>query len=103
VSEGDTLSGIALWWFGSGDEHLFHRIRLANRRVIGEDPNLIFSGQWLTLPFYGFWYSIERGDTLNKLAELVYGEENVGWIIRQANPSITDPDMVRVSEWIWVP
>src|SRR5215217_8061479 len=92
VSEGETLSGIALWWFGSGGEPLFHRIWLANRRVIGEDPNLIFPGQWLTLPFYGFPYSIQSGDTLYQLAAWVYGDGNVWWIIMQANPSITDPD-----------
>ena len=41
VEPGDTLSGIALWWFGSSEERFWRRIWLANRRTIGPNPNLI--------------------------------------------------------------
>jgi nucleoid-associated protein YgaU len=94
---------MALWWYGNGSEPYWRRIWLANRRVIG-DPDQLFPGQWLNLPFWGFWYNIEQGDTLLQLAEWVYGDGNVYWTILQANPvSIQDPDQVFPNQWIWIP
>jgi nucleoid-associated protein YgaU len=52
VVEGDTLSGIALHFLGSGDERAWRRIWLANRPVIGEDPNLIQPSMWLKIPVH---------------------------------------------------
>jgi len=104
VQEGDTVSGIASYWYGSGDEIYWRRIWLANRRVIGEDPNMIFPGQQLKLPLHrSIHYHIEEGDTLFQLAEWVYGDGNVYWVIQQANPWIHDPDQVQPSWWIWIP
>jgi nucleoid-associated protein YgaU len=45
VEEGDTLSDIAEWWYGSGAEMYRRRIWLASRRTIGEDPNQIRPSQ----------------------------------------------------------
>jgi nucleoid-associated protein YgaU len=103
VEPGDTLSGIALWWFGSSAEHFWRRIWLANRRTIGPNPNLIRSSQWLRLPFSGFNYHVERGDTLSQLAQWVYGDGNQWERIHDANPWIEDPDQIQASWWIWIP
>jgi peptidoglycan-N-acetylglucosamine deacetylase len=103
VEPGDTLSGIALWWFGSSAETFWRRIWLANRRTIGPNPNLIRSSQWLRLPFSGFNYHVERGDTLSQLAQWVYGDGNQWERIHDANPWIQDPNHIEASWWIWIP
>ena len=103
VDEGDTLSEIAEWWFGSSAERWWRRIWLANRRKIGEDPNRIRAGQWLKLPYRGFSYHVEQGDTLSQLAAWVYGDGNRWERIHDANPWIQDPDHIERSWWIWIP
>jgi nucleoid-associated protein YgaU len=104
VKEGDTLSGIALYWFGNGNEPYWRRIWLANRQVIGEDPNQIFPGQQLKLPSnFSIQYHIEDGDTLWQLAEWVYGDGNRWPTIHQANQWIQDPDQIQASWWITIP
>jgi nucleoid-associated protein YgaU len=77
--------------------------RLANRKTIGEDPNLIRPNQQLKLPYLGFSYHVEPGDTLWQLAEWVYDDGNTWRVIHQANPWIPDPDQIQASWWIWVP
>jgi nucleoid-associated protein YgaU len=102
VEPGDTLSGIALWWYGSSDKKYWCRIWLANRRVIGPNAHLIRASQWLRLPYGAFPYHIEPGDTLSQLAEWVY--EDGDWHrIHNANPWIQDPNQIRPSWWIWIP
>ena len=102
VEQGDNLSGIALWWYGNESEPYWQRIYLANRHVIGEDPDVIQPSMWLRLPHWGFWYHIVGGDTLWQLAQWVYGDGDSYWIIAQANPAI-DPDNIFPSQWIWIP
>jgi nucleoid-associated protein YgaU len=103
VEEGDTLSEIALFWFGRPAERWWRRIWLANRRTIGDDPNRIRPSMWLKLPFLGFAYHVERGDTLGQLAEWVYGDANKFDRIVDANPIIRDPDRIQASWWLWIP
>jgi nucleoid-associated protein YgaU len=103
VQQGDTLSGIALYWYGNEDEIYWRRIWLANRQVIGDDPNDIQQWQWFRLPYWGFWYFIVGGDTLAQIAEWVYGDQNAYWIIVNANPQITDPNDIQANTWLWVP
>jgi LysM repeat protein len=50
VNPGDTLSGIALTFYGSGSELFWRRIYDENRGVIGPDPNRIQPGQRLHIP-----------------------------------------------------
>jgi nucleoid-associated protein YgaU len=50
VTEGDTLSGIALNYYGSATKELWMVIYNANKAVIGDDPNLIKPGQVLKIP-----------------------------------------------------
>jgi nucleoid-associated protein YgaU len=103
IKRRDTLSEIALWWFGRPQERWWRRIWLANRRTIGENPNQIEAGDWLKLPYLGFSYHIESGDTLSQLAEWVYGNEDRWPRIHDANPWIRDPDDIQASWWIWIP
>jgi nucleoid-associated protein YgaU len=103
VQVGDTLSGIALWWYASTAERFWRRIWLANRRFIGPNPNLINTGQWLKLPYHGFPYHIERGDTLYQLAQWVYSDGDQWQKIRNSNPWIPDPHRLQANWWIWVP
>jgi len=50
VKQGDTLSGIALQFYGHGTEPFWRTIYNANIAVIGPDPNLITPGQQLNIP-----------------------------------------------------
>jgi LysM repeat protein len=50
VKEGDTLSAIALQFYGNGTEPLWRTIYNANIAVIGPDPAVITSGQQLNIP-----------------------------------------------------
>jgi nucleoid-associated protein YgaU len=103
VQQGDTLWDIAQWWWGSADDLKVNRIWLTNRQVIGDDPDTIFQFQWLMLPYWLFHYRIQDGDTLAQLAQWVYGDQNLYWIIHQANPWIQDPNQIQVGWWIKVP
>lgn len=50
VEVGDTLSGIALKYYGSATKDMWMVIYNANKTVIGDDPNLIKPGQNLKIP-----------------------------------------------------
>jgi nucleoid-associated protein YgaU len=50
VKEGDTLSGIALKYYGSAAKDMWMKIFEKNKSVIGDDPNMIEPGQRLRIP-----------------------------------------------------
>jgi len=50
VKQGDTLSAIALHFYGDGTEPSWRKIYDANKAVIGPDPDLIKPGEQLTIP-----------------------------------------------------
>ena len=50
VRDGDTLSAIALQFYGDGSEPFWRTIYNANTAVIGPDPDVITPGQELTIP-----------------------------------------------------
>jgi LysM repeat protein len=50
VRPGDTLSAIALQFYGDGAEPLWRKIYNANIAVIGPDPDVITPGQQLNIP-----------------------------------------------------
>jgi nucleoid-associated protein YgaU len=103
VLQGDTLLKIAEGWYGRSEERWWRRIWLANRRTIGEDPNFISPCQWLKLPYRGFPYHVEAGDSLSTLAQWVYGDGSKWYRIFEGNPSIEDPDQIYGGLQIWVP
>jgi nucleoid-associated protein YgaU len=50
VAEGETLSDLALKYYGSAAKEKWMAIYEANKGVIGDDPNLIKPGQELKIP-----------------------------------------------------
>jgi nucleoid-associated protein YgaU len=50
VAEGETLSGISLKYYGSAVKEKWMIIYEANKDVIGDDPDLIVTGQVLEIP-----------------------------------------------------
>jgi nucleoid-associated protein YgaU len=50
VAEGETLSDIALKYFGSAAKEKWMAIYEANKGTIGDDPGLIKAGQVLKIP-----------------------------------------------------
>lgn len=50
VKEGETLSGIALEYYGSAAKEKWMKIYEFNKRVIGDNPNGIKPGQRLRIP-----------------------------------------------------
>ena len=70
VKPGDTLSEIALYFYGNGTEPYWRRIYDANKAVIGNDPDLIKPGEVLKIPFGAlpYKYKVKYGDTLSYIA-----------------------------------
>lgn len=50
VKEGETLSDIALRYYGNGDDKHYMHIYNANRSTIGDSPSMIKAGQELNIP-----------------------------------------------------
>ncbi len=50
VKEGETLSGIALKYYGSAEKEKWMKIYEQNKQVIGDDPGLIKPGMRLRIP-----------------------------------------------------
>jgi len=108
VQRGDTLKGIAIMFHTSVDELL----RL-NPQI--SDPNLIIAGQRLVVPRRAPGsgggggtnvpggtqvYIVQNGDTLKSIARQ-FGTTTA--VLRQLNPTITNPDVIRVGQRIIVP
>ena len=101
VQPGDTLSGIALAFYGNGN--LWPTIFNANTDKIA-DPHWIYPDQQLLIPAIGITgnavpiassqaffnrglgqYTVQSGDTLSGIAAYTYGNGNAWWGIYQAN------------------
>ena len=109
VERGDTLKGIAIKFHTSVDELL----RL-NPQI--SDPNLIIAGQRLVVPRSAPGggtgggginvpsgtqiYIVQQGDTLKGIARQ-FGTTTE--VLRQLNPEITNPDVIRKGQPIIVP
>ena len=50
VKEGETLSGIALKYYGSAEKEKWMKIYEQNKQVIGDDPGLVKPGMHLRIP-----------------------------------------------------
>jgi len=112
VQRGDTLKGIAIMFHTSVDELL----RL-NPQI--NDPNLIIAGQRIVVPRRAPGtgiggggsggtnvpggtqvYIVQPGDTLKSIARQ-FGTTTA--VLRQLNPEITNPDLIRKGQRIIVP
>ncbi|MGI6574618.1 MAG: LysM peptidoglycan-binding domain-containing protein [bacterium] len=100
VETGDTIARIARRF---GVRH--QAILDANPQIV--DPNLIFPGQMICIPFppppecpEGFLYTIQRGETLLAIARRYNLTVNQ---LLAANPQIVDPDIIFVGQVICIP
>ena len=110
VRQGDTLSEIALHFYGNGTEPFWRRIYNANRAVVGDDPDLIRPGECLRIPFppsLPCQYVVKYGDTLSDIALHVYGDgTEPGWrTIYEANRDVigADPNVVQSGQCLNIP
>ena len=119
VQPGDTLSGIALAFYGNGN--LWPTIFNANTDKIA-DPHWIYPNQQLTIPavYSAFTapsaparpqaaqgaisqYTVQSGDTLSGIAYYAYGNAN-WWGIYQANAGqIYDPNLIYPGQVLAIP
>jgi nucleoid-associated protein YgaU len=119
VQPGDTLSGIALAFYGNGN--LWPTIFNANTDKIA-DPHWIYPNQQLTIPavYSAFTapsaparpqaaqgaisqYTVQSGDTLSGIAAYAYGNAN-WWGIYQANAGqIHDPNLIYPGQVLAIP
>jgi LysM repeat protein len=112
VERGDTLKGIAIKFHTSVDELLRLNPQITN-------PDLIIAGQRLVVPHNTPGggtggggdgginvpngtqiYTVQSGDTLKSIARQ-FG--TTAAVLRQLNPEITNPDVIRVGQQIIVP
>jgi LysM repeat protein len=101
VVGGDTLSSIA-----SSCEVTLGSLEQANPQIT--NPSLIFIGQQINIPHSGTGlpntggsvYTIQAGDTLSSIATS-YGVSLSA--LEQANPQITNPDLILVGQQINIP
>jgi nucleoid-associated protein YgaU len=112
VKYGDTLSEIALHFYGNGTEPAWRRIYDANTAVIGGDPNLIKPGEVLNIPFPyvippGYKYKVKYGDTLSGIAlhYYGYGTEPYWRKIYDANRAVIggDPNEIKPGQELSIP
>ena len=111
VQQGDTLSGIALRFYGDGSEASWRRIYHENLQVIGNDPNQLRPGEVLFIPGVqvqpGTNYIVQQGDTLSGIALRFYGDgSEASWRkIYNANVQAigNDPNQLRPGEVLFIP
>ncbi len=110
VKRGDTLSDIALHFYGNGDAPFWRRIYDANKAVIGPDPNLIRPGEDLVIPFPASLpthYVVKQGDSLSEIALHFYGNgtEPYWRKIYDANRAVigADPNVIKPGENLLIP
>jgi len=109
VKPGDTLSEIALDFYGNGTEPYWRRIYDANKAVIGNNPDLIKPGEVLKIPFGAlpYKYKVKYGDTLSYIALHFYGDgtEPAWRKIYDANKAVIgpDPDLIKLGQELTIP
>ena len=106
VARGDTLKGLAVRFDTTVDALLAANTEITNR-------NVIYEGQWVKVyvsqtppppppppPPSGQTYYVQKGDTLKKIASRLNTTVDV---LLQANPLITDPNLIYVGQAISIP
>ena len=111
IQPGDTLNKIATAAYGAANAGQgVTAIEQANPTIVPDDLQI---GQKIYIPFLagtdtptpGQQYTIQPGDTLNKIATAAYGAANTGQgvtAIEQANPTIV-PDDLQIGQKIYIP
>ena len=101
VELGDTLSNIAQRVYNDSSEVSWKVIYNANKRVIGNDPNLIRVGEVLYIPpITTGTYTVQPGDTLSSIAQYLYGDSTLWRKLYDANKQVigNNPDSLRPGE-----
>src|SRR5215203_5428301 len=100
VVAGDTLRKIAQRFYG--DENQWPRIFHANQDQI-TNPDQIQVGWVLRIPGF-ILYTVVAGDTLRRIAQRFYGDENQWPRIFEANRhQISNPDVISVGQVLRIP
>jgi nucleoid-associated protein YgaU len=104
VRRGDSLWKISSQYLGSGAR--WHELATANPEI--ENPNLIRVGDWIRLPEQitpgsNSMARVKVGDSLWKLAEVHLGSGAAWTCIAEANPSITNVNLIMVGQTLNIP
>jgi nucleoid-associated protein YgaU len=100
---GDNLTTIAQEVYGDGSR--WREIYEANKKAIGDDPNLIQVGATLTIPDADKTYVTVAGDSLWRIAERFYKDGSRWAEIHEANKKAIgdDPDKLGVGVTLTIP
>jgi peptidoglycan-N-acetylglucosamine deacetylase len=103
TKEGDNLTTIAQEVYG--DASRWTEIYEANKKTIGDDPNLIQVGAALTIPDAEQTYVTAEGDTLWAIAERFYKDGSRWPEIHEGNKKAIgdDPDKLGVGVTLKIP
>jgi nucleoid-associated protein YgaU len=96
VVSGDTLWALAERFYGDGS--LYPVISIINNL---SDPDQIFVGQELEIPYVTYRHKVLAGDTKNSLAQQYYNDIWMAGVIEVANHA-GQRDLV-VGEWLLIP
>jgi nucleoid-associated protein YgaU len=105
VQPGDSLWSLAARKLGRGSR--WHDLLAANPGVL--DPNRIAVGTQLLLPFKesklkaDVKVTVQKGDSLSKIAQSQYGRAENWQCIAQANPQLTDANRIYEGQELLVP
>ena len=97
VVAGDTLSGIAVQFYG--DAGLVSMLAAVNRIA---DPDVIHVGQVLIIPDLAHTHTVAVGDTLSGIAVQFYGDAGLVSMLAAVN-RIADPDVIHVGQVLIIP
>ena len=96
IQDGDTLWGLAKWFYGDGR---LHRV-LAETNYLS-NPDYLVVGQELEIPYVTFRHQVTAGDTTRKLAQHYYNDDLMAPVIEVANHA-GQRDLI-VGEWLLIP
>ncbi|MBN1668093.1 MAG: LysM peptidoglycan-binding domain-containing protein [Anaerolineales bacterium] len=116
VQAGETLSGIVQKYYGAENANRWVELHAYNRKVIGENPDVLVLGTELEIPILdellnyrpGFQtHVVQPGESLSMIARLYYGpEQGAHWITLYNNNRATigeDPNQLSVGMELIIP
>ena len=100
TQEGDTLSALALRFFGDGQQ--WPALVEANQDRLPEKTDKVLVGIKLRMPC--LWVTVKKGDTLGKIAAEALGDDDRWRRIWEANRKLLpDPDKLEIGRELAVP